>query len=513
MNLLRSAIIVSMITFISRISGLLRDIAITSIFGSNSLTDAFWIAFRIPNIFRRLLAEGAFSQALIPIISKARDFHNINEFKSIINKIYTILFIVLLIVVSIGILFSPIIVTLVASGNIHSDNFPIIVKMTRIMFPYIMFMSIIALYSGILNVWEKFFISTFTPILLNISIIIFCIYFSETIYALAFGVLLGGVLQITVQWIYLYYNGLSPTFILNIKEAWNDNNVQLIINKIIPAILGVSITQVSLVINTNIATWLSVGSVTYITLADRLMEFPTAILGVTLGNMLLPILSTKYYKSDYYSYNKIINWALKLVLIFGIPIAIYMSILSNGLVATLFHYGKFNANDVYQTQIVVSAYSIGIVHILSIKILSSAFYSMHDIKTPLNISIISLVATQLFNIILVPLFDYVGLALSISLGAIINSSLLLLELRKTKKFYIDNQFKRIIIYILPSSFILILYSIYIKNNVDWIYLSNNYILRITLLGITLTIGLLIYMVSLFIFGLRLKDFLKINFKY
>ncbi|AWD32392.1 putative lipid II flippase MurJ [Candidatus Kinetoplastibacterium sorsogonicusi] len=510
MNIIKSTLIISIITFFSRISGLFRDILITYTFGSNYLTDSFWIAFRIPNMLRRLLADGSFAQVLTPVISNAKSNFNEYNFQLLINKIFTILILFLIFLTVLGILFAQIIVSFIASGTLYKEDFLLITNMTRIMFPYIMFMSIVALYSCILNVWKKFFLTAFTPILLNIAIIFCCMLYKKSIYILSIGVLIGGFLQLLVQWLYLYYYNLSPKFDINIFEAWKDKNVQNILSKMLPAFVGVSIIQISLIINTNIATWLSTGSITYITLADRIMEFPNAMLGITLTTILLPLLSKKYYEKDYEGYNKILNWALSLVICIGIPIAIFMAILSEGLVSVLFYYGKFNFYDVNQTQSIVCAYSIGIISLISIKILGSAFYAMQDIKTPLKISIISLIITQFFNIIFVPIFDYVGLAISISLGAILNSLLLIKKLIKFNIFKPNNQLKKIIFSICPSAIILIICTKFINTNIYWISLNDNYVLRFVILISILLICLFIYILSLFIFGIKLKDFSYIN---
>src|SRR5699024_1799570 len=398
MGLLRSAATVSGLTLLSRITGLLRDILVASTFGAGPLTDAFWVAFRIPNLLRRLFAEGAFTQAFVPILGQVRSDWPHDEVRVLLDRVALLLTTVLILVTLAGMIATPWVVTAVASGMrtaARQTEFQAAVWMTRMMFPYIVCMSLVAFASGVLNTWSRFAVPAFTPVLLNLSMIgtslFFTGWFAEPIYALAAGVMLGGVLQLGVQGLALVRLGLFPRFSLQIRKAWTDSpTVRHIVRQMAPAILGVSVAQISLLINTNIATWLASGSVTWLSFADRLMEFPTALLGVALGTVLLPSLSAAFAQDDRQSYNDLMDWGLRLVLILGLPASIGLAGLADGLVATLFHYGQFSAQDVAQTRLAVMAYCVGLLGLLAVKILAPGFYARQDIRTPVRIAMVVL---------------------------------------------------------------------------------------------------------------------------
>src|SRR5690606_30973404 len=313
MSLLRSAATVSSFTLLSRITGLFRDILIASSFGAGPLTDAFWVAFRIPNLLRRLFAEGAFSQAFVPILGEARSTRDAQAVRLLLDRVALILTFALMLVTIVGMIGAPWVVSAMASGMRTASKqteFNAAVWMTRLMFPYIVCMSLVAFASGVLNTWSRFAVPAFTPVLLNLSMIGACLfltqYFDTSIYALAAGVMIGGVAQLVMQWLALARLGLLPRYSMRLSQAWEDPTVKRIMRQMLPAILGVSVAQISLLINTNIATWLTPGSVTWLSFADRLMEFPTALLGVALGTVLLPSLSAAHARSDDHSYSALL---------------------------------------------------------------------------------------------------------------------------------------------------------------------------------------------------------------
>lgn len=437
MSLFRSAATISSFTFLSRITGLVRDILIARAFGVGPLTDAFWVAFRIPNLLRRLFAEGAFSQAFVPILGAARTDRTEEEVRVLLDRVALLLTAVLMVVTLIGVLAAPWVVMAMASGMTHearSDQFQAAVWMTRAMFPYILCMSLVAFASGVLNTWRKFAVPAFTPVLLNLSMIAACIglasRFDPPIFALAVGVMAGGIAQLAIQWWALARLGLTPRWSLRVGQAWGDPVVKRIVRQMAPATLGVSVAQISLLINTNIATWLAPGSVTWLSYADRLMEFPTALLGVALGTVLLPSLSAAHARDDGDRYQALLDWGLKLTLLLGLPAALGLAMLSDGLVATLFNYGKFSPVDVEQTRYAVMAYAVGLVGMLAVKILAPGFYAKQDIRTPVKIAVGVLIFTQLLNVVLVPQLAHAGLALAIGIAACANALALLWGLRR-----------------------------------------------------------------------------------
>ena len=515
MSLFRSAATVSSFTLFSRITGLIRDILIAGSFGAGPLTDAFWVAFRIPNLLRRLFAEGAFSQAFVPILGQARNTRSPEEVRVLLDRVALLLTFSLMLVTLIGIVAAPWVVSAMASGlrsAARQTEFEAAVWMTRLMFPYIVCMSLVALASGVLNTWSRFAVPAFTPVLLNVSMIgasLFLVpYFEVPIYALAAGVMIGGVAQLLVQWAALARLGVIPRYSPRLREAWADSLVQRILRQMLPAILGVSVAQLSLLINTNIATWLTPGSVTWLSFADRLMEFPTALLGVALGTVLLPSLSAAHARQDHAGYSALLDWALRLVLLLGLPAALGLAMLADGLVATLFNYGAFSGHDVAQTRVAVMAYSAGLIGLLAIKILAPGFYAKQDIRTPVRIAIFVLVVTQLLNLVLVPLFAHAGLALSIGLGASINALCLVVLLVRRRLYTPASGWTRFLLRALPALAALAALLWYADHRLDWIALGAHPGHRAAWLAGVVAASGAVYFSMLLLCGFRPQDFTR-----
>ncbi len=484
MSLLRSAATISGLTLLSRITGLARDILIARTFGASPLTDAFWVAFRIPNLLRRLFAEGAFAQAFVPILGEARNNHSEEKVKVLLDHVATLLTIALMLVTLLGIIATPWIVTAMASGLTRPENqtaFEAATWMTRVMFPYILCMSLVAFASGVLNTWRKFAIPAFTPVLLNIAMILASLfltgYFSTPIYALAAGVMAGGIAQLTIQWLALAKLGLVPRLSLKVGQAWQDPVVRRIVKQMGPATLGVSVAQISILINTNIATWLAAGSVTWLSFADRLMEFPTALLGVALGTVLLPSLSAAHAKNDSQAYSQLMDWGLKLVFLLGMPAALGLAFLADGLVATLFNYGAFGSDDVFFTRSAVMAYAVGLIGILSVKILAPGFYAKQDIRTPVKIAIFVLISTQILNLVFVPFLDHAGLALSIGLGATLNALFLYMGLRRKKIYTPQINWLAFFLRLAPALACMTGWLLFIQQYINWTEASSNSLIQ------------------------------------
>lgn len=515
MSLFRSAAVISSFTLLSRITGLIRDILVARAFGAGPLTDAFWVAFRIPNLLRRLFAEGAFSQAFVPILGAARTNQGDTEVRTLLDRVALLLTVALMIVTAIGIVAAPWVVTAMASGlrgEARGTEFGAAVWMTRMMFPYILCMSLVAFASGVLNTWRRFAVPAFTPVLLNLFMISACVWLAPRmdvpIYALAIGVMAGGIAQLAVQWAALARLGLTPRLATNLRQAWGDATVKRILKQMAPATLGVSVAQISLLINTNIATWLAPGSVTWLSYADRLMEFPTALLGVALGTVLLPSLSAAHARQDLAGYSALLDWGLRLVMLLGLPAVLGMALLSDGLVATLFHYGAFEARDVEQTRLAVMAYSAGLIGILSVKILAPGFYAQQDIRTPVKIAIMVLVATQLLNLVFVPTLAHAGLALAIGLGATINALALLIGLRRRGVYRPEAGWLLFILRMLPALAALAAVLWFADTCLDWVALQSHPAHRAFWLAAVLFACGVAYFSTLFIFGFRPRDFAR-----
>ncbi len=513
MSLLRSAATISGLTLFSRVTGMLRDVLIASVFGAGALTDAFWVAFRIPNLLRRLFAEGAFSQAFVPILGEVRQRGDHASLRRLLDRVALLLFATLCTITLIGVLGAPWVVTAMASGMrtaARAGEFSEAVWMTRLMFPYIICMSLVAFASGVLNTWSRFAVPAITPVLLNLSMmgasLLLAQHLREPIHALAAGVMIGGILQLAVQWIALGRLGLLPRYGAGLLAAWRDPIVHRIMRQMLPATLGVSVAQLSLLINTNIATWLAPGSVTWLSFADRLMEFPTALLGVALGTVLLPSLSAAHARQDQPRYNALLDWGLRLVLLLGLPAALGMAMLSDGLVATLFNYGAYGAHDVAQTRLAVMAYAIGLLGLLAIKILAPGFYAKQDIRTPVRIAISVLVFTQLMNLVLVPWLAHAGLALSIGLGASVNALSLVVLLRRRGLYVPLPGWWRFALRLLPALTVLAGVLAWTNRHMDWIALGAHPGERVAwLLGILL-LSALGYFGALLLAGFRPRDF-------
>ncbi len=431
MNLLKALATVSGMTLISRILGFVRDFVIARIFGAGMMTDAFFVAFKLPNLLRRLFAEGAFSQAFVPILGETKNRHGEGEAKHLVDRVATLLFLALLVVTLLGMAIAPILIYLSAPGfSADSGKFDLTVTLTRITFPYILFMSLVALSGGILNTWNRFAVPAFTPVLLNISMIAMALFaaphFEQPVLALGWAVFLGGALQLAFQLPSLKRIGMLPRFVFD----WHDTGVRRILRLMAPAVLGVSVAQISLLINTIFASFLTTGSVSWLYYADRLMEFPSGMLGAALGTILLPSLAKYHANENFEEYSKLLDWGLRLTLLLAAPAALALAIIALPLIATLFHHGAFSSHDVFMTRNALVAYSIGLLGMILVKVLAPGFYARQNIRTPVKIGIFTLCVTQALNLALVGWLQHAGLALSIGLAACINAGLLYRGLRR-----------------------------------------------------------------------------------
>jgi len=431
MNLLKALATVSSMTLLSRILGFVRDFVIARAFGAGVATDAFFVAFRLPNLLRRLFAEGAFSQAFVPILAEYRNKREPEETRRLTDHVATLLFLVLLAVTLIGIAVTPVLIYISAPGfAADAAKFDLTVALTRIAFPYILFISLVSLSGGILNTWSRFAVPAFTPVLLNLSFIGMALfaapYFDPPVLALAWAVFIGGVLQLALQLPYLAKIGMLPRFSLSLQ----DEGVRRILKLMLPALLGVSVSQISLLINTIFASFLPTGSVSWLYYADRLMEFPSGLLGAALGTILLPSLSRSHAENDHREFSALLDWGLRLTFLLTLPAALALAVLAVPLLATLFNYGAFQADDVLKTRDALVAYSVGLTGLILVKVLAPGFYARQNIRTPVKIALVTLVATQAMNAVFIVPLQHAGLALSIGLASCLNAGLLWRGLRK-----------------------------------------------------------------------------------
>jgi putative peptidoglycan lipid II flippase len=435
MNLLRVLATVSGMTLLSRILGFVRDFVIARTFGAGLATDAFFVAFKLPNLLRRMFAEGAFSQAFVPILGEYKNKRDEADTRTLIDHVATLLSIALFAITALGIAIAPLLVWISAPGfAADAGKFELTVTLTRITFPYILFMSLVALSGGILNSWSKFALPAFTPVLLNVAFIGMALfaapYFDPPVLVLAWAVFVGGLLQLAIQIPALKRIRMLPRPSLNWRAAWANPGVRRILGLMVPALIGVSVAQISLLINTIFASFLKTGSVSWLYYADRLMEFPAGLLGAALGTILLPSLARHHASENLIEYSKLLDWGLRLTLLLAAPAALALGILAVPLISTLFFHGAFSADDVFQTRNALIAYAVGLTGMILVKVLAPGFYARQNVKTPLRIAMISLAATQAMNLAFIGWIEHAGLALSIGLAACLNAGLLYRGLRQ-----------------------------------------------------------------------------------
>jgi putative peptidoglycan lipid II flippase len=516
MNLLKAASTVSLLTLASRVTGLVREQIMAAAFGASAATDAFNVAFRIPNLLRRLFAEGAFSQAFVPLLAASRAQDGDEATRALLDAVATVLAWALVATVALGIVGAPVIVWAMASGLAAFDE---AVFMTRLMFPYIACMSLVALAAGVLNTWRRFAVPAATPVLLNLSWIAaawwgapwFASLGLQPIHAVAAGVMVGGVLQLAVQVPALRRIGMWPRIGLSpgaVRRAWAHPGVKRVLTLMAPALLGVSVAQVSLLINTQIASHLAVGSVSWLTYADRLMEFPTALLGVALGVVLLPQLSAAQARGDAQATSDMLDWGLRLALLLALPCAVALLVFPQPLVAVLYHYGRFGDADVAQTVMALQGYGVGLLGLIGVKVLAPGYYARQDIRTPVKIAVVVLVATQLMNVLLVPWLAHAGLALSIGLGALLNAGWLLAGLLRRRVWRPSLGWAGFAARVVVASVALGALLAWAASGLDWLALRREPGLRALWLAAVVAGSALLYLGLLHVFGLRLRQFVR-----
>ncbi|MBC9071579.1 murein biosynthesis integral membrane protein MurJ [Thauera sp. CAU 1555] len=506
MNLLRALATVSGMTLLSRILGFVRDFVIARAFGAGMMTDAFFVAFRLPNLLRRMFAEGAFSQAFVPILAEYKNRQGEAAARTLIDRTATLLALVVAVVALLGIVAAPLIIYVSAPGfSADADKFALTVELTRITFPYILFMALVALAGGILNTWSRFAIPAFTPVLLNLSFIGMALFaapwFDPPVLALAWAVFLGGVLQLALQLRPLHRIGMLPRFDLNL----HDPGVRRILKLMAPALLGVSVSQISLLINTIFASFLQSGSVSWLYYADRLMEFPAGLLGVALGTILLPSLARLHADQRQEEFSSLLDWGLRLTLLLTLPAALALMLLAVPLVATLFNYGAFSATDVLATRQALVAYSVGLSGLILVKVLAPAFYARQDIKTPVKIALITLAATQAMNLAFIVPLKHAGLALSIGLASCLNAALLYRGLRRRGVYQPQAGWTRFLVRLLVALAVMGIV-LWFAAGADQLWVEQGGFARILHLAGVVAAGAIAYFATLFALGFRLKDF-------
>ncbi len=430
-KLLRSTAVVSAMTFLSRIFGFVRDMVVARVFGADEATDAFIVAFKIPNFLRRLFGEGAFAQAFVPVFSEYKTQREHAEVKRLADDVAGTLGGILFMLSLVGVFAAPVIVMIFAPGFIDDEGkFNLTSDMLTITFPYILFISLTGFAGSMLNTYERFAVPAFTPVLLNLVLISFALWLAplldEPIMALAWGVLVAGVAQLLFQLPYLQKLNLLP------RPRWGskDPGVKRIMTLMLPAIFGTSVAQINLLLDTVIASFLVAGSVSWLYFSDRLVEFPLGVFGIALATVILPYLSRNHAESSAEKFSQTLDWALRWVLVVGTPATVGLFLLAGPMLTTLFQYDAFTTHDVEMATQSLMAYSIGLLGFIVVKVLAPGFFARQDTKTPVKIGIIAMAANMVFNIILVFPLAHAGLALATSLSAFLNAGLLFYVLKR-----------------------------------------------------------------------------------
>ncbi|CAB5502716.1 Peptidoglycan lipid II flippase MurJ [Bathymodiolus thermophilus thioautotrophic gill symbiont] len=493
-------------TFISRILGLIRDYIVARYFGANGLTDAFLVAFKIPNFLRRLFGEGAFSQAFVPILADAKANHSEAEVQNIINHIGTKFLTTLIVLTLIAVIIAPAIIFVFAWGfyfDADPTKFNLATDMLRITFPYLLLISLTAFAGSILNTYDKFSIPAFTPVLLNISMILCAVYLSGNldtpIMALAWGVLIGGVVQLLFQIPFLIKIKKMPRLVKGDHQA-----VKTLKKRLIPALFGVSVSQINLLIDTMIATMLVSGSVSWLYYSDRLLELPLALIGIALATVALAKLSRHFANKDEQKFTRTVDYALKIGLILGAPACIGLVLLAEPLMITLFQYDKFDAFAAHQSALSLMAYGVGLIAFITIKILAPVFLARGDTKTPVKVGIIAMGTNVFLNAILAYYYAHTGLAIATSISAAINASLLYYYLNQRAIFTLSKNFFKLFLKVLLATIIITIFILNFNQTIND-YLNASAWNRVLEIGYVISLSVLIYFVSLRLLGVKMRE--------
>ncbi|MFC0444299.1 murein biosynthesis integral membrane protein MurJ [Pseudidiomarina halophila] len=431
-SLTKSGIIVSAMTFISRVMGLVRDVVIANLMGAGAAADVFFFANKIPNFLRRLFAEGAFAQAFVPVLTEYRRGKDIDEQRLLIARVSGTLGTLVTIVTLVGVVGSPIIAALFGTGwfldwyhgGPQGHKFVLASDLLRITFPYLWFITFTALAGAILNTLGKFAVAAFTPVFLNIAIIVFALWLGPQMenpeFALAWGVFVGGAVQFLFQIPFLKRAGL----LVRPRWGWGDPGVTKIRKLMIPAMFGVSVSQINLLFDTLIASFLMSGSISWLYYSDRLLEFPLGLFGIAIATVILPALSSRHVDKSSEEFSRTLDWGIRTVVVLGLPAMAGLIMLAEPMLMVLFMRGEFTPEDARLASYSLFAYGSGLLSFMLVKVLATGFYSRQDTRRPVKYGIIAMVTNMVFNVIFAIPFGYVGLAIATSLSAFVNAGLL-----------------------------------------------------------------------------------------
>lgn len=496
-------------TLISRVLGLARDIVIARVFGAGVGADAFFVAFKIPNFLRRLFAEGAFSQAFVPVLSEYKSRREHGEVRALVDATSGVLGGVLFVVTAVGVLAAPVLVMVFAPGFLQDEpKYELTVAMVRITFPYILFISLTALAGGVLNSYGRFGVPAFTPVFLNLCMIGAALWLAprldEPVTALAWGVFAAGILQLAFQLPYLGRLRLIP------RPRWGrrDEGVRRIARLMLPGIVGSSVAQINLLFDTLIASFLATGSVSWLYYSDRLMEFPLGVFGVALATVILPRLSQEYVAASPEAFSRTLDWGLRLVVLIAVPAATGLYVLAGPMLVTLFQYGEFGAHDVRMAELSLMAYALGLLGFILVKVLAPGYYSRQDTRTPVRIAVIAMAVNLVLNVaFVVPMVrwdipgPHAGLALATTLAAFLNAGLLFRGLRREVGLVLGAGWARLWGQVLAAD-ALMAAALWRGAGQVGGWLERDWLERILHLALWVGAGALIYFAALWILGVR-----------
>lgn len=512
-KLLKSGLIVSFMTLISRVLGLIRDVVVANFVGAGAAADVFFFANRIPNFLRRLFAEGAFSQAFVPVLSEVKAKHGDDAVRELVAKVAGTLGVIVTLVTLFGVIASPLLALLFGMGwfiewlndGPDAHKFEMASLMLKITFPYLWFISLVAFSGAILNTYNKFAVAAFTPVFLNIAIISCALFLAPTLtepsLALAWGVFIGGAVQLLFQLPFLAKAGL----LVMPRWGWRDENVTKIRTLMLPALFGVSVSQINLLLDTIIASFLLTGAVSWLYYSDRLIEFPLGLFGIAIATVILPNLSRHHASEDANRFAYTLDWALRFVAMFGLPAMLALMVLAQPIITVLFMRGEFTQQDVLMVSYSLIAYACGLLSYMLIKVLAPGFYARQDIKTPVRIGIIAMVANMVLNLMLAPFMSYVGLALATALSASLNAYLLYRGLQRSGVYQLSKR-SGIFLAKLALASAVMATVLYYFNPVLAVWTELSLWQQIGRLSVLCAGAVVGYFSLLLLFGIRLADF-------
>ncbi|EIY7830726.1 murein biosynthesis integral membrane protein MurJ [Vibrio parahaemolyticus] len=511
-RLLKSGMIVSAMTLISRVLGLVRDVVVANLMGAGASADVFFFANKIPNFLRRLFAEGAFSQAFVPVLTENHAQGDMDKTRELIARAAGTLGVIVSIVTVLGVLGSGVVTALFGfgwfldwmHGGPAAEKFELASLMLKITFPYLWFITFVALSGAILNTLGKFAVSSFTPVFLNVMIILAAWFISPQMsqpeIGLAIGVFLGGLVQFLFQIPFLIKAGVM----VKPKWGWRDPGVVKIRTLMIPALFGVSVSQINLLFDTFIASFLQTGSISWLYYSDRLLEFPLGLFGIAIATVILPALSRKHVDSQSEGFAHTMDWGVRMVTLLGIPAMLGLMALAKPMLMVLFMRGEFSPQDVHQASLSLLAYASGLLNFMLIKVLAPGYYSRQDTKTPVKYGIIAMVINMVFNAIFAYFYGYVGLAIATALSAFVNMALLYRGLHIAGVYQITKRTVFFIIRLVIAGAAMVAAILWQLEDMS-VWLEWSFAHRSGMLGMLIGLGAAVYLAVLFLTGVRLKD--------